>query len=503
MNIHYKTHRIKALIGFCIFFAVNGLTAQNTGSYKYAFTTISKADRVYNQDVLEANNRYYLLSFGMMSYAPLESIPIVTVFDEDLNTIEQILLPGGENGFEPIKFFYEGGHFYVFGYILDNQQEIRLCFTKFDEDFSSCQPFVLYDLDYVSSFNVLMTKKNEFIAHLVHGNILHLLHIDNDGELLQETSSGFYGGDLGTAVETDSHYFIQFEGLTTFRFYKDSFDLNKYDDLYTPLSKPESGCDRDRYEGKMIAVGNQLILSATYEYGMCREDDPDLSPIPERNCAIVFLDEKINLDAPFNERISIKNRLKIDAWKPCVRERYGLMDYINPDSIYYVYQSVGDKEYAVRIANFSSEGEMNFNVTLDFNEDFLQYEEIHYCKALSNGGVLMSGFTDIDCYLWRSDYAKSFIYLYYPPKNVGIAETPHATSLRIFPNPTTGKITIRNEKSGMSSEIEIYDVVGRKLLSYTPLTSHSSPLIEIDISHLANGLYFLKIDGKMVKVVKQ
>ncbi|MCL2131723.1 MAG: leucine-rich repeat protein [Lentimicrobiaceae bacterium] len=73
----------------------------------------------------------------------------------------------------------------------------------------------------------------------------------------------------------------------------------------------------------------------------------------------------------------------------------------------------------------------------------------------------------------------------------------------IYPNPTTGKITIRNEESGMSSEIEVFDVVGRKLLSYTPLTSHSSPLIEIDISHLANGLYFLKIDNKMVKVVKQ
>jgi len=67
------------------------------------------------------------------------------------------------------------------------------------------------------------------------------------------------------------------------------------------------------------------------------------------------------------------------------------------------------------------------------------------------------------------------------------------TNYVIYPNPTTGKITIRNQESGMSGEIEIFDFVGRKLLSYTPLTSHSSPLIEIDISHLANGLYFLKI----------
>ena len=55
--------------------------------------------------------------------------------------------------------------------------------------------------------------------------------------------------------------------------------------------------------------------------------------------------------------------------------------------------------------------------------------------------------------------------------------------------------------------VEIFDVVGRKLLSHTSLTSHSSPLIEIDISHLENGMYFLKIqtdDGMVTKkIVKQ
>jgi len=87
--------------------------------------------------------------------------------------------------------------------------------------------------------------------------------------------------------------------------------------------------------------------------------------------------------------------------------------------------------------------------------------------------------------------------------DVNIREHSSRSGVTLFPNPTTGKLTIRNEKSGMSSEIEVFDVVGRKLLSHTPLTSHSSPLIEIDISHLAAGMYFLKIDGKFLKVVKQ
>ena len=54
----------------------------------------------------------------------------------------------------------------------------------------------------------------------------------------------------------------------------------------------------------------------------------------------------------------------------------------------------------------------------------------------------------------------------------------------------------------MIGEIENYDVVGRK---YDVGAKHILPNdeIEIDISHLANGLYFLKIDNKVFKVVKQ
>ncbi|MCL2131767.1 MAG: T9SS type A sorting domain-containing protein, partial [Lentimicrobiaceae bacterium] len=75
---------------------------------------------------------------------------------------------------------------------------------------------------------------------------------------------------------------------------------------------------------------------------------------------------------------------------------------------------------------------------------------------------------------------------------------------KLYPNPTTGKLSVFSyQLSEMGGEVEVFDVMGRKLLSHTPLTSHSSPLIEIDISHLANGLYFLKIDGKVFKVVKQ
>ena len=87
-------------------------------------------------------------------------------------------------------------------------------------------------------------------------------------------------------------------------------------------------------------------------------------------------------------------------------------------------------------------------------------------------------------------------------------------NLQIYPNPTTGKLTISlpsppAPKGGDASKegdytaenIEIYDVVGQKLNNYQ-LSIVNYQLI-IDVSHLANGMYFLKIENKTVKFVKE
>ena len=87
--------------------------------------------------------------------------------------------------------------------------------------------------------------------------------------------------------------------------------------------------------------------------------------------------------------------------------------------------------------------------------------------------------------------------------NVGIVETHCNASLQIYPNPTTGELTINNEQLTINN-IEIFDIYGKKHhISY--LTSHISNH-QINISHLPAGIYFLKItteNGVFVeKVVK-
>ena len=83
---------------------------------------------------------------------------------------------------------------------------------------------------------------------------------------------------------------------------------------------------------------------------------------------------------------------------------------------------------------------------------------------------------------------------------VGIAETDNYPSLRVYPNPATGQLTIDNGQL-IIDNVEIYSVVGQKLNNYQ-LSTVNSQLI-IDVSGLASGMYFLKINNQVVKFIKE
>ena len=75
--------------------------------------------------------------------------------------------------------------------------------------------------------------------------------------------------------------------------------------------------------------------------------------------------------------------------------------------------------------------------------------------------------------------------------------------LKIYPNPTTGQLTIENGEL-IIENVEVYDVVGRKLLSQNSPFEGGRGMSEIviDVSHLPSGVYFLKLNNKIVKIVK-
>jgi len=70
----------------------------------------------------------------------------------------------------------------------------------------------------------------------------------------------------------------------------------------------------------------------------------------------------------------------------------------------------------------------------------------------------------------------------------------------VYPNPTNNTLHVTSYTLPIET-IEIYDIYGKLLLS---LPSLSSPKTIIDISHLANGIYFLKINNNIIyKLIKK
>jgi hypothetical protein len=137
------------------------------------------------------------------------------------------------------------------------------------------------------------------------------------------------------------------------------------------------------------------------------------------------------------------------------------------------------------------------------------YSDVHFtnltdtgehCKTLQS----VDGCDSIVCLILTYDYT-------------GIVETARAPSLRIYPNPARDQLTIAAGQAYPAlTQVELFDIYGRKLYT-SPLPSpkerERSPLSEglgevfIDISHLATGIYVLKIQtdsGVVVrKVVKE
>jgi len=98
---------------------------------------------------------------------------------------------------------------------------------------------------------------------------------------------------------------------------------------------------------------------------------------------------------------------------------------------------------------------------------------------------------------------------YYSPQEIltNIVEAGRE-DIKIYPNPTKNVLHIVLAEAGVP--VRVYDIYGREAPLNPPkggkLPSEGwvgGGSISIDVSHLANGLYFLKIGNKTVKIIKE
>jgi len=79
----------------------------------------------------------------------------------------------------------------------------------------------------------------------------------------------------------------------------------------------------------------------------------------------------------------------------------------------------------------------------------------------------------------------------------------YSPELQVYPNPTKNELRLQNYELQENSVIEIYSVVGQLVYQINKSTNNQINNITIDVSHLDNGMYYLKIDNKVVRFVKE
>jgi hypothetical protein len=90
------------------------------------------------------------------------------------------------------------------------------------------------------------------------------------------------------------------------------------------------------------------------------------------------------------------------------------------------------------------------------------------------------------------------ILIWQTASTTGITETVYSLPVQIYPNPVTnGQFTLSGEQFQAGNKAEIYTVQGVRVGSYSLTDKETS----IDISHLASGVYFVKVGSTTRKLI--
>ncbi len=92
--------------------------------------------------------------------------------------------------------------------------------------------------------------------------------------------------------------------------------------------------------------------------------------------------------------------------------------------------------------------------------------------------IQISGEIEDYC-IWISDVAST-------------SEPLNETEVKVYPNPTNGLIQVQLNKVSANNHLEIYDAQGKLVLNANLNDTHN----QLDISHLQNGVYYLKIKNR-------
>jgi type IX secretion system substrate protein len=195
------------------------------------------------------------------------------------------------------------------------------------------------------------------------------------------------------------------------------------------------------------------------------------------------------------------------------------------DDIAYTVVKTIDGKYAIGGYSVSNNGEVTGNhgdndfwiVKLDTNGTLLweqSYggildEQAHSMIATNDNGLAITGISTSnsdEVTGYHGGVADYWVVKLNPDSITGIKEINNNEGVRVYPNPVSETLTIRDYELGIrNGEIEITDVMGGEVY-HSQFSTVNSQLFTIDVSDFSNGMYFYRItsdketmQGKFIK----
>jgi len=142
-------------------------------------------------------------------------------------------------------------------------------------------------------------------------------------------------------------------------------------------------------------------------------------------------------------------------------------------------------------------GNGTYSLPIELNAPVFGNNAIQYSggKITSVDKAVLS--TNFDVETGKNGYELSGIMSFTYSEDVGIVETHCNASVRVFPNPVSTQLKITNYELREDAEYQIYSVVGQVVMQGVLQNNI------INVEALASGMYSLKIDGKVIKFVKE
>lgn len=109
-----------------------------------------------------------------------------------------------------------------------------------------------------------------------------------------------------------------------------------------------------------------------------------------------------------------------------------------------------------------------------------------YYKVMVNGATVLQGgsFGSMDKKFFRTDNA------------AGIEDNQLDRSLSVYPNPSTGRVTVEYTlEQGAAVNVTVTDLVGKTVMQQSLRTASGVQTETIDLGNLSNGMYLLKLDA--------